>query len=497
MTLGGVIFAGGGTGGHIFPAIAIDEQLNGGPARRAGQTSSATDQSSGQCSGTPTLRGGSSCATDQSSGQCSTPQQNNKGGQLPATQQRDKGGRLPAARSNLENKGGRLPAALQPPRCHDSPSSAQSCFPTPEHSLETNANDASSGSAPEGRATQESARRADLPTDLPTAYLCSTRPIDRAILEPRNANFTPIPAAPFSTNPKAFLRFILSWPKAVAACRNAIRTYCDTWNIKPTQCALVATGGFVCAPAAAAARQLGLRVVLVNLDAVPGKAARLLARKADDIYTTYPAFNRDPVGPIVRNEARAPAPPQACRQQLGFDPDKPTLVISGASQGATSINAFILALAREQPEIFNGWQILHQAGPDRSEKVEAQYRTLPVDAKVVGLVDQVGLMWGAATLAISRSGAGTVAELWANAVPSLFMPYPYHRDEHQKHNAAPMADAGLATILKDHIDPARNIAAHADFIAKRLNSQKFVNLSEKSAPPVNGAAEIAAKLRNK
>ncbi len=416
MTLGGVIFAGGGTGGHIFPAIAIAEQLS--------QPS----------------------ATDQSSGQCSEPPENTKGGRLPATQPED-------------TKGGRLPAAQQPPRHHDSPPTAQSC--------------------------------------IPTAYLCSTRPIDHAILEPRNCDFTPIPAAPFSVRPKALLHFLRAWPKAVRACRETIQARCTNWNIEPNQCALVATGGFVCAPAAAAARQLGLSVVLVNLDAVPGKAARLLARKADDIYTTYPAFNLDPVGPIVRNQARASAPPQDCRQQLGLDPDKPTLVVSGASQGATSINAFILALARERPELFDGWQILHQAGPDRVEAVEAEYRTLPVTAKVVGLVDEVGLMWGAATLALARSGAGTVAELWANAVPSLFMPYPYHRDEHQKHNARPMVDAGLATVLTDHIDPASNIAAHAELIAERLNSPKFVNLTEKSAPPVNGAAEIAAKLRNK
>jgi UDP-N-acetylglucosamine--N-acetylmuramyl-(pentapeptide) pyrophosphoryl-undecaprenol N-acetylglucosamine transferase len=440
VSLRGVIFAGGGTGGHIFPAIAIAEQLaspspvsNGGGARvlegrRGSGHPSATDQSSGQCSHSP------------------PPFPTGEG----------------AESSRPEGV-----------RCHDSPLTAQSCPPTPEHRLETGA------------------------TDLPTAYLCSTRPIDRAILEPRNCDFTPIPATPFSPKPKAFIRFIRSWPKAVAACRDAIRTHCTAWNIEPNQCALVATGGFVCAPAATAARQLGLRVILVNLDAVPGKAARLLARKADEIYTTYPAFDLDPVGPIVRNQARAPAPPEQCRQQLGLDPNKPTLVISGASQGATSINAFILALIRESPEIFEGWQILHQAGPDRVQAVEAEYRTLPVSAKVVGLVDEVGLMWGAATLALARSGAGTVAELWANSVPTLFMPYPYHRDEHQRHNARPMVDAGLATILDDHIDPVCNINAHAEFIAKRLSTPKTLNFSKISAPPANGASEIATHLRNK
>jgi UDP-N-acetylglucosamine--N-acetylmuramyl-(pentapeptide) pyrophosphoryl-undecaprenol N-acetylglucosamine transferase len=434
VSLRGVIFAGGGTGGHIFPAIAIAEQLaspspvsNGGGARvlegRRGSTlPSATDQSSGQCSHSP---------PPFPTGEV-------------AESSRPEGVRQGAVVAALSN--------------HD-----------PSHTTQS----------------------------LPTAYLCSTRPIDRTILEPRNCDFTPIPAAPFSARPAAFIRFIRSWPKAVAACRKTIREHCTAWNIEPNQCALIATGGFVCAPAATAARQLGLRVVLVNLDAVPGKAARLLARKADEIFTTYPAFSLTPVGPIVRNQARAPAPPEQCRQQLGLDPNKPTLVVSGASQGATSINAFILALIRKSPEIFNGWQILHQAGPDRIQAVEAEYSTLPVTAKVVGLVDEVGLMWGAATLALARSGAGTVAELWANSVPTLFMPYPYHRDEHQRHNARPMVDAGLATILDDHIDPVCNINAHAEFIAKRLSTPKTLNFSKNSAPPANGASEIATHLRNK
>lgn len=409
MTLGGVIFAGGGTGGHIFPAIAIAEQLNGGPARRAGCT--------------------------------------------------------PVPSSEVEP-------------CHRLPLGGVGASEREEHQPRK----------------AEAGGTADF--SPPTAFLCSTRDIDRRILEPRGLDFTPIPAAPFSLAPKALARFALGWNASVRACRTAIRARCDAWSIEPTACVLVATGGFVCAPAAHAARRLGCRVALVSLDAVPGKAARLLARKADAIFTTYPAFNLEPVGPIVRNEARAPAPPDECRRRLGLDPNLHTLVVSGASQGATSINAFVTALVRTHPEFFEGWQILHQAGPDRAPAVEAEYRALPVPSKVVGLIDEVGLLWGSATLAIARSGAGTVAEIWANGIPALFMPYPYHKDQHQRLNAVPLAEIGLCAILEDLIDPARNLAAHAAAIADHMRIAAQNAQRVPTPTPTNGAARIAHALQN-
>jgi UDP-N-acetylglucosamine:LPS N-acetylglucosamine transferase len=171
----------------------------------------------------------------------------------------------------------------------------------------------------------------------------------------------------------------------------------------------------------------------------------------------------------------------------------PTLVVSGASQGAQSINDFVLALARSRPEIFAGWQILHQAGPDRAQAVEAAYRDIPVPSRTLGLIDDVGLLWGSATLVLARSGAGTVAEIWSNNLPALLMPYPHHKDQHQRLNAKPIVDAGLATILTDHVDPAANIEAHAATLAAALAA------APTPPPPVpvpDGAAKIARFLRN-
>jgi UDP-N-acetylglucosamine--N-acetylmuramyl-(pentapeptide) pyrophosphoryl-undecaprenol N-acetylglucosamine transferase len=138
------------------------------------------------------------------------------------------------------------------------------------------------------------------------------------------------------------------------------------------------------------------------------------------------------------------------------------LLITGASQGATSINALMLEHAYSNPDHFNDWQILHLAGHGADEPQHAPYEKSGIRATVLPFLHDMGLAWGAADLAISRAGANSVAEVAINAVPTLFLPYPYHKDMHQRHNAQPLVDMGKpdgpsgAVMETDLIDPAAN-----------------------------------------
>jgi UDP-N-acetylglucosamine--N-acetylmuramyl-(pentapeptide) pyrophosphoryl-undecaprenol N-acetylglucosamine transferase len=232
---------------------------------------------------------------------------------------------------------------------------------------------------------------------------------------------------------------------------------------------VVAMGGFVSAPAASAARKARVPLMLVNLDATPGKANRWVAKRSDRVFTAaepegggYATWER--VRPIVRWAAIADGDRPFCRRELGLDPDKPLLLVTGASQGARSINAMMVRMLQTQPSRFMGWQVIHQCGPatlggggefDESAIVAA-YAKAGVPAMIRPLFREMGRVWGAADVAISRCGAGSVAEAWANRVPSVFLPYPYHKDEHQRKNAIPLERAGGAVIVKDHVDAAAN-----------------------------------------
>lgn len=335
--------------------------------------------------------------------------------------------------------------------------------------------------------------------NLRVRFICSQRGIDTRILEPRGLDFQPIPAAPFALRPSALIQFLRRWRPSVGAAERTIVECLASTGVQPRQAVLVGTGGFVSVPAFAAARRLGVRTVLVNLDAVPGRANRLLASRADLVFSTYDVPDAERVGPIIRRQARANAEPRACRAAFGLDPDVRTLLVTGASQGAESLNRFVPRMVREHPGAFEGWQILHQAGPDRADAVRAEYQALSVPAEVVDLVDHVGLLWGAADLAIARAGAGTVAEAWANRVPAVFLPYPYHRDEHQRHNAVPLQQAGAALILKDHVDPAVNSRVHFGTLEALLTgSRDLLDMRESyiNLPTSDGGRAIADRLRN-
>jgi UDP-N-acetylglucosamine--N-acetylmuramyl-(pentapeptide) pyrophosphoryl-undecaprenol N-acetylglucosamine transferase len=103
-----------------------------------------------------------------------------------------------------------------------------------------------------------------------------------------------------------------------------------------------------------------------------------------------------------------------------------------------------------------GWQILHLAGREQADAVRAGYRELARPARIIDFTPDMADVWAVSDLAISRSGASSCAELTACGVPSLLMPYPYHKDMHQRVNAEQLADAGAAVLIDDEKDRRRN-----------------------------------------
>ncbi|MFK7960442.1 MAG: glycosyltransferase [Phycisphaerales bacterium] len=327
----------------------------------------------------------------------------------------------------------------------------------------------------------------------------SDRAVDRRVLEGTDLEILVLPARPPSVRPRGGLGFLIGWRRSVAVARRCL--------IQRRVQAVVALGGFVAPPVVAAARSLGIPVLAFNLDSVPGRAMRWTGVRAsrcvNAVVPIEPAtprasdpFARAPVvGRPIRAAARAPVPPDpgACRRALGLDEHADTLVVTGASQGSRSLGAVALAAAAADSAAFEAWQVIHLVGDQDLEATETAWTTAGVRARVMRHLPQMGLAWGAGSLAISRAGAGSVAEIASARLPSVLLPYPWHRDRHQWSNAAPLEAAGGAVILDDRIDPELNrpvvervIALMRDDDARALMRQGLNALGNP-----DGAAHVA------
>jgi len=328
---------------------------------------------------------------------------------------------------------------------------------------------------------------------LEECYVVSERAIDRVVCEGLGEAWVAVLAEPMVMRPRGLVRWGRGYKAATEVLERLIREQGVT--------AVVSTGGFVGGPAVAAAGRAGVASCLVNLDAVPGKANRWSARRADEVFTAYEGTGlarARHVGVPLREASRATMKAAAARWQLGLSPDKPTLLVTAGSQGATSINAAMAELVGRTvaKRAMKSWEVVHLAGSAEGEvaKAETAYAKAGVRAVVMPFMEAMGVAWSAAELAVCRAGAGTVAEAWASETPAVFLPYPHHRDQHQRHNAEPLARAGGALLAEDRVDAVATVGGLLGRVVELLSNaarREAMRQSLAKTRPADGARAVA------
>ncbi len=280
-------------------------------------------------------------------------------------------------------------------------------------------------------------------------FFCSERAIDQEILSKTTFPYETLPAGGLSLKPKALLNFCRSFWQSYKIARAVLHD-----KASPV---VVGIGGFIAAPVALAAHRLGIPVCLINVDIVPGKSNKLIARWANTVFVQFPDtadyFRKKQLEVVVsgcplREEFQNPQPQQIIRE-LGLDPDKKILVITGASSGSMHINETICSLLDQLAAFKDTWQIVHLTGHRHIESVRPMYQDSPIQTLVIDYCDRMADLLSAADLVIGRSGAVSIAEYTAAAVPLIAMPYPYHKDRHQYLNAEKLVKIGAAIIVDD------------------------------------------------
>jgi UDP-N-acetylglucosamine--N-acetylmuramyl-(pentapeptide) pyrophosphoryl-undecaprenol N-acetylglucosamine transferase len=330
-------------------------------------------------------------------------------------------------------------------------------------------------------------------------FFCSSRAVDARVLAGSGYEFIPLPAEGFSAHPVKAIRFGAQFLKSYFFVKQILLPVRD-------QAVIIGTGGFVSAPVILAARALKIPVYIFNVDYVPGKANRLLARCAKTVFTQYDQtaeyFKKGKekllaVGCPLRQEFASPHPDRA-RQSLGLNPDKKILLITGASSGSLSINQAMLKLLPELAAFADTWQIVHLTGQAHFQQVQSAAENAPITYHAVDYYDGMADLYAAADIIVGRSGAVSVAEYAAAGRPAVCLPYPYHKDKHQFLNASEMVTAGGAVIVEDIVGDTDKTAASLMAVLRDLMTDdarlKHMAAAARSVARPDAAARIAKTL---
>ncbi|WP_167588377.1 undecaprenyldiphospho-muramoylpentapeptide beta-N-acetylglucosaminyltransferase [Kineococcus rubinsiae] len=271
--------------------------------------------------------------------------------------------------------------------------------------------------------------------------------LESRLLPERGYSFVEVPRVPLPRKPSADLyRLPQRLRKAVTAARHAIEQIdADV---------VVGFGGYVSVPGYVAARRLRVPIVVHEQNSLPGIANRLGARWARSTAVTFPGTSlRGAVhtGMPLRSEITdlALLPDRAARRrearaELGLDPDRPTLLVTGGSLGAQRLNDVLGSCAGEL--LAAGVQVLHASG--RGKEVALAPDVDRTRYVVRPYLDAIDTAYAAADLVVGRSGAGTVSELTALGLPGVYVPLPIGNGE-QRRNAESVVAAGGGVLVDD------------------------------------------------
>jgi len=225
---------------------------------------------------------------------------------------------------------------------------------------------------------------------------------------------------------------------------------------------VVGLGGYVSVPVVAAALTQRIPVVLLEQNAFPGRATKLLARRARVVAASFaetarhlPSARVVHTGNPIRAEVRA-IEPRPLGDRLR------SILVTGGSQGARRVNRAITGcvagLLRTDPEL----RIVHQCGIldyDVVAKAAAALpRALAPRYTVAAFFDDMAVRMAESDLVVMRAGGSSIAECSVLGRPMIVVPYPY-AGGHQRHNATPYVDAGAAMLIEDAECTAERLAA--------------------------------------
>ena len=309
------------------------------------------------------------------------------------------------------------------------------------------------------------------------------KPFERECVSRAGFDYFALPARPLPRGAREAVSFVVENLAGYLAAGRFLR--------EEKVAAVVGLGGYASVPMAHAAARRQVPLVLLEQNAVPGKATRWLVRRASLVCATFKETQsrlscRCPVrvtgnpiragfctdGRAMKHKTRRQGDRETRRrkesQQSGdsLSPCLPVslspclssalrlppsrLLVLGGSGGARALNENVPRAIYRIRHLLQGWRIVHQSGQSGLDATQTLYGKLDLAASVVPFVPDVPAMLGATDLAICRAGGTTLAELAAAGVPAVLVPYPHATDDHQAANAKVFSAGGGCITIDQH-----------------------------------------------
>ncbi len=252
---------------------------------------------------------------------------------------------------------------------------------------------------------------------------------------------------------------------------------------------VVGVGGYSSGPVVLAAWLRGKPTLVLEPNAYPGLANRLLARIVDRAAVAMPEAGRHfrnkalvtgiPVRPEFSN-----LPPRSPEQVF-------SILIYGGSQGSHALNMIVCAALADIKNLHPGLHWIHQTGQKDFEAVKQAYANAGVDGDVRPFLPRIYEEFARANLILSRAGASTVAEITAAGRAAILVPFPGAADDHQTKNARALEKLGAARMIPEKDWAAGRLAKELEYLMRHPEEIARMEEAARKAARPDATARIA------
>jgi len=271
---------------------------------------------------------------------------------------------------------------------------------------------------------------------------------------------------------------------------------------------VLGVGGFSSFAVIVSAWIFGIPTAIQEQNAFPGMTNRMLSKFTKTIFTSFKntkGFINNPKIKYVGNPVRK-ASSNAKMEDIDFkdyfNPENLTILVTGGSQGAASINtAFmnavkLMAKDKSNPKQLNPatLNIFHQTGVKDEAAIKRHYKDLNINAFTSAFFHNMPKLQDAADIVITRAGAGIIAELCIKGLPAILIPFPHAADDHQTYNAKALEEKGAAVMIPDKNLTGQTLKAKIENLIEDTNKLKSMGKAIKRLALPDADKKIASYI---